>query len=514
MRAPRFRPARAVLLAGALLVLACSSPTLDSEHREPAPSTPPIARPSERVSPRERLAAPSVETPLAEPAARPAIEGLGRLERLYGALDACDRGDPKARAALVLLGDSHTAADLYANDLRTSLQARFGDRGPGWIHPGKVWRTYSPRRVRVASSGGWNVRLALVLARRALGDLAPFGLGGVSALATRAGAFFRLEPLANEAARPAAQTLDIFFRREPRAGAFAVEVDGREVWRLDADASCLESGRERLVLPSNARAITVRALDDRGVELHGVALERDVPGVVVDTIGVNGARATDAALWDWRRLASFELAARHPDLVVFAYGSNEVDDDPFDVGAYRDQLFELVTEARRVSDPPPDCLLVGPPDRMKRGDHGDFQAVDDRLTEIVAAQRATADECGCAFFDTRGAMGGPGAMLRFAEAAPPLAQADRVHLTRNGYRWLADALVGSLLAGYDAWRVRGGGKEPVAPGATGLRLGVRGPSPRQQPASLSVVFSTGCDEVSTPATSGSLANSPPCGAGS
>ncbi len=447
-----------VLVAGVVLAcVRCSSPELEPEAPEqPAGASSSVpSRPG--TSPRDLRALPAAPTPLAEPSSRPSVEGLGRLERLYAALQACEHGDASARAAVVLLGDSHTAADLYANDLRTALQARFGDRGPGWVHPGKVWRTYSPRRARVESSRGWSFHLALVLARRSPDALPAFGLGGVSAVANRAGASFRVEPNPPGDARPSAQTLDLFFARQPRGGAFAVEVDGRELWRLDADAATLEVGRERLVLPANARAVGVRALDDRGVELHGLALEREVPGVVVDTIGVNGARASDAALWDWRRLASFELAARRPDLVVLAFGSNEVDDDPFDPDAYRERLFELVTETRRVSDPSPACLLLGPPDRQKRNGGNVFLTVDARLDAIVAAQRAIADECGCAFFDTREAMGGPGAVERFLAAEPPLAQPDRVHLTRAGYRWLADTLLGSLLVGYEAWLTRGEG---------------------------------------------------------
>ncbi len=454
MASARFVPALVLALAGSLLACTrCSGPALEHGARPPEVQAPGPRSSSVPVSPRERRTAPPIEAPLAEPVAHPSVEGLGRLTRLYAALSTCERAEPAARAALVFLGDSHTAADLYANDLRSMLQARFGDRGPGWLFPGKVWRTYSPRRARVESSGGWTVHLALVLARRALGEVPSFGLGGVSAIAARAGSWFRVEATALPASRPAAQVLDLFFARQPRGGRLAVEVDGREAWRLDAEASDLEVGRERLVLPAEARSVTVRALDDAAVEVHGLALERDVPGVVVDTVGINGARATDASLWDWRRLASFELAARRPDMVVFAYGSNEVDDDPFDPASYRERLFELVTDARRVSDPPPDCLLVGPPDRQKRAEGGVFVAVDERLAAIVEAQRATADECGCAFFDTREAMGGAGAMARFVTSEPPLAQADRVHLTRAGYKWLADALVGSLLAGYDAWRV-------------------------------------------------------------
>jgi lysophospholipase L1-like esterase len=49
-------------------------------------------------------------------------------------------------------------------------------------------------------------------------------------------------------------------------------------------------------------------------------------------------------------------------------------------------------------------------------------------------------------------MGGQGSMEAWRGFAPPWANKDRVHLTQDGYRALAGAFVGDLLAAYDAWR--------------------------------------------------------------
>ena len=56
------------------------------------------------------------------------------------------------------------------------------------------------------------------------------------------------------------------------------------------------------------------------------------------------------------------------------------------------------------------------------------------------------------------AMGGPGTIDAWAREGKSRARSDRVHLTREGYKQLAAAFVGDLLAAYDAWKASGGGR--------------------------------------------------------
>ena len=74
-----------------------------------------------------------------------------------------------------------------------------------------------------------------------------------------------------------------------------------------------------------------------------------------------------------------------------------------------------------------------------------------RLTKHM--QRRVADAAGCGFFDQQAAMGGEGAMLKWAEEEPIKAAKDRVHFTKDGYTLLGTALSTAVLRAFDAARV-------------------------------------------------------------
>ena len=133
-----------------------------------------------------------------------------------------------------------------------------------------------------------------------------------------------------------------------------------------------------------------------------------------------------------------------------------------------DQEFErrLVDVLGRVARavPAASCLLLGPPDRGQRvaaedgarakGD-GNWESAP-RILEIADLERRVADAAGCAYFDEIAAMGGSGAIVRWATEVEPRASSDRVHLTRSGYVELGRAFAQDTIDAYDAWRQRVG----------------------------------------------------------
>ncbi|MBM4291588.1 MAG: hypothetical protein FJ138_09190, partial [Deltaproteobacteria bacterium] len=124
----------------------------------------------------------------------------------------------------------------------------------------------------------------------------------------------------------------------------------------------------------------------------------------------------------------------------------------------RELRFLAQRRAARVCDP--DALLH----RRRRGrlrypvpgvtDERGWQRHKDRcafrapplLSPIVEAQRRVAAREGCAFYDTLAAMGGEGAMWRWACARPRWAQLDLVHLSAQGYAALGAHVAQSLTA--------------------------------------------------------------------
>ena len=174
----------------------------------------------------------------------------------------------------------------------------------------------------------------------------------------------------------------------------------------------------------------------------GAAADPEGRGIIYDALGRNGARATDLLSWNWRAMAD-TLERQNPKLIVIAYGSNEVGDVDLDIASYTASFRELLARFRKAA-PRASLLVISPPDRATRVG-GRWQTIP-RMPSLVQAQRQAALGEGAAFWNLFQAMGGAGSIERWTTAQ--LAQPDRVHLTRSGYRFVAEMLYEELMRGY------------------------------------------------------------------
>jgi lysophospholipase L1-like esterase len=179
------------------------------------------------------------------------------------------------------------------------------------------------------------------------------------------------------------------------------------------------------------------------VWLFGVAVERDEPGVIVDTLGINGSRARYQLLWD-DQIYREHLRRRDPDLVVLAYGTNESGDDS-PIEDYERDL-RAVVERIRETVPKASCLLIGPSDRPMQVEERVFEDRA-RTADLIAVQHRVALEYGCGFFDLVAFQGGALSMVQWAASDPPYASQDHIHYTRLGYQRLGEVLLSALLEG-------------------------------------------------------------------
>jgi lysophospholipase L1-like esterase len=179
---------------------------------------------------------------------------------------------------------------------------------------------------------------------------------------------------------------------------------------------------------------------------YGLTVEGSEPGLVLDTIGIDGARLATTLAWGE---ASFEAAlqARAPSLVALAFGTNEAFDAD-KVEKYRAQYRDFLARVHKVL-PDADCLIVGPPDA-----NAVAGGSEPRVSEIDVLQRSVAAELGCGYLSQLRIMGGAGSYTRWANKTPQLARGDRLHLTPKGYEQVAGVMADELLAAY------GGGPTP------------------------------------------------------
>jgi lysophospholipase L1-like esterase len=409
-----------------------------------------VAKP--KTSPLDGLKASASTRPIATEAVQivppKAQAGVGALERpsalrhLFEAFARLEGGQAQDDVRITQFGDSHTAADIQTGAVRRSLQARFGDGGRGFVAIGRPWKHWFQDGVRVGMSNEWAPEKPKLDHGKLSGD-GLYGLSGIGLFTRQRGARAWTDVNAKTS------QADLFYLEQPGGGAFDVLVDGVRVVRISTRSDKTASAfRAFDIAEPSAHQVEVRAVGDGDVRVYGLSLGRAEHGVVLDALGINGARVTTALSWNEQHWAE-QLRHRAPSLVVLAYGTNESTDVDLPQHTYERQLVDALGRIARAV-PSASCLLLGPPDRAIQTNEGWTTAP--KIAEIIAAQRRVAEAAGCAFYDQLSAMGGEGAIAAWAAEEPPRAQKDRVHLTRDGYAQLGNSFSSDLLRAYAAWR--------------------------------------------------------------
>ncbi len=372
------------------------------------------------------LAAPKPETPVA-------LEGAGQMKRFFAALRALEAEPDAGRVRVLHLGDSHIAADMLTGKMRSGLQTRFGDGGRGFVIPGKPWPSFWQAQVVTGSEGRWRT------------DGLPGGLddgqvgpGGCTVASGDPEAVVSVGTAARADVSRTFSVLDVYYLRQPAGTCFDVRVDGATVGVVPTRGPWIEPAFARFDLPPGPHRVEIRPGGGAETRVLGVSME-NASGVVYDALGINGAHAERLLRADPQGMAAI-LERMNPNLIVFSYGTNEAFDRHFDPEKYRLALDRVVSRLRAMA-PRADCLLTGP---------GDFlmgRRTPPGLDSLVQLQRDAARVHGCAFWDQRAAMGGPGSIRRWRRAG--LAQGDFVHLTRAGYERVGEKLFVALVDAYE-----------------------------------------------------------------
>jgi lysophospholipase L1-like esterase len=353
------------------------------------------------------------------------LEGAGALVPFFEQLS-----HPPENMSLHILqyGDSHTASDDWANQLRQEFQMKFGAGGPGYTLPGHPFLGYRRFDSHGINSRGWHT--GGIVTRK--GD----GLDGLAGISLSAHSAGETVTLAVEC-----EQLELHYLRQPGGGQVELSVDGAPIATVDTDGDN-GAGTYQYAATPGVHLYTARTLGAAPVRLFGWVAQNQA-GVTYETFGINGAQAGLMLEWDSSILAS-ELTTRNPALVVLAYGTNEALSRTWTAEEYRAALTEIIHRLRAAA-PVASILLIGPPDceHRLRGRLLPFPHLD----EVIDIQRKVARENGCAFWNWRTAMGGPGSVRQWVQAG--LGQGDYTHLTGAGYRMTGSTLFEELMAQYE-----------------------------------------------------------------
>lgn len=333
------------------------------------------------------------------------------------------------------LGDSHGAADFWSGTLRSALQKRFGSGGVGFVNVGS--KSYRHDAVTMDVKGTWKISPKGPSTTLVTGD-GVFGLSGM--LLTGVDDNPRATLTITESPLPPSLRWDLCYRLNGKSDEIRVTLPGMKDRTLRVSPSePVGALLHAELMGSGDPALSVTPTAGFP-SLCGVVVESDPkvqPGVVLDTLGINGARLATPLAWNEASWVS-EMTRRAPSLVILEYGTNESGDHSIKPASYLANLGKVMARVRKAS-PSCDCLVLAPTDRADTREKTPL--VRDALAAAAKAE-------GCRFWDTYETMGGKGSILAWHAEKPTKAAGDGVHLNARGYRDLGEKLAAAILAGY------------------------------------------------------------------
>ncbi len=383
------------------------------------------------------------------------------LDAFFDKLLAVEQKQPGAEARILYYGDSIVASDFITGKLRRLYQSRFGDAGHGYAIAANAFPGWFHIDVARKSSAGWKTS-------RCIGPYAEdglYGLGCVSFTSRQADEWFSMGTADKEEWGRTVTHFELEYLEQPGGGQVDLILDGKVAETLSTDGPATKVAYKVVSAPEGPHTLEVRTMTDAPVRLFGMRMRRDAPGVSLSALGITGARARFLDKEDDAHWAEVLKAAK-PDLVVLAFGTNEVGDgrmafdehgqlskDP--MGDYERNL-EAVMRQVNAAVPTASTMLVGPPDMASNNEEEGH--AKPMVPVLINHQKNVAKKVGWAYFDQYRAMGGSGSMWAWVQSG--MGNKDMIHPTGSGGNTLGKMQYLAVMKAYEDFKEkkRAGGK--------------------------------------------------------
>ena len=334
---------------------------------------------------------------------------------------------------IAFLGDSYVEGDIITGDIREQLQELYGGQGVGFVPFGNPLAISRPTVTHTFD--GWK-NYNLIYKKNVPEQYQDkfFVSGTISvpqkeeAVSHYKGARFRKHIASWSRAR-------LVFINE---GSSVIDVVVNDSIRKQFTPDASGQVQQISLSGSGMQSLEVKVSQPEGFIGYGVALD-GARGVAVDNYAIR-SNSGIAFFGTDRQINSQIGRMLGYDLIVLQWGLNAMSADVTDYGWYGKSLKRVINYVKTCF-PQSAIVVMGVGDRCTQRD-GQFVTMD-AVKAMIAVQKAAAEECGVAFWDTFEAMGGPGSIAGFVEKQ--WAAKDYTHLSYGGGRYIATRFVQALL---------------------------------------------------------------------
>ena len=432
------------------------------------------------------------------------------LDRFYAQLQRLELKQRRT-VNIVHIGDSHLQADFFSGAFRQMMHKRFGAAGRGLVFPFKLAHTNSPADIKSFSNTDWEVKrnvspskslpigisgitlrtsdpnFSLQLSLGSNGGNLDYHFNKVTIFNEKGPACYSfLLSEADDYPKPeksseynekyhiveSGESVALLSRR------YHVSIDQLRKWnhlkndliypkqkvivyrssavkemeqpieytelaRIDNSYQNENSYSTTVFLDHLVKSVYLRgektAETQSRATLYGIVLENDTQqGILYHMIGVNGAMFRH-----YNATPNFfpQVRELHPDLIIVSLGTNESSGETFNEKWFYDHVNRMISTLR-LQVPYADILLMTPSDayRGRKFENPNAGKAKDVLLRYGQEHKLSVWN----FYEV---MGGFGAIDEWYRNG--LAQRDRLHLTRMGYKLQGQLLYGALMNGYE-----------------------------------------------------------------
>lgn len=423
------------------------------------------------------------------------ITNTSALQLLFEKLYLLEQ-EKTGKVNIVHIGDSHIQADLFSGMIRKNLQGKFGNAGFGFSFPHSIAKTNGSYSVKYTSNATWENRRNIYPPEEGM----EVGLSGIG-LQTKedfvievnvrdtANSFNTIKiispgsagfdmataskPIIIESTEPkkithrikSGEVLGTIARKygvtvtqikranglrsdNIRAGKTLSiptgQMEKKQVQRSEFIPLPLEKDSLVSYYQSNealTKIYLLPAANEKKYNLNGLILEKNTPGLLYHSIGVNGAKASD---YNKYPLFFNQLKALQPDLIIVSLGTNE----SFDKLTAQDYMVQLNLFIDNIREKNPDaCLLImtPPPSLFKRRYPNTFVAEYAKGIQMQETERQHAS------WDLFSEMGGLFNVNK--NAAKGLMSADKVHYSVQGYEKQGELFTEAFIKAYENFKI-------------------------------------------------------------
>ena len=438
-----------------------------------------------------------VDSTTIEPFSDNQIYNANVLENFFLKLEESERYNNQ-KISIVHIGDSHIQGDLMTNEIRKNLQQKFGNAGRGFVFPYQLAKTNGSYNERFYSNRTWESYRNIHPFKNV-----PVGLSGIALWRGNGGfavelnikdaaykfnSIYVITPqnqkmfdLALSSQTKITQTTErkIINHKIKKGEAISTIADKYNISVADIKrenhlkSNSIRAGRTLKILTNETRPKNItssefvpldiesdsfshsyhsdKPLDkiylipnknEDKFELNGIVLEKDAPGLIYSSIGVNGAKFSD---YNKYPLFFEQLKALHPDLLVFSLGTNE-SYDHMEADAYIKELRLFIKNIKEQNSKVSIIVMTPPPSLLKARKPNTY------IRDYAKSIKEIALTDGFAVWDLYTEFGGMDGIRNLK--ASGLIGPDWVHYSKNGYEKQGNLFTKAFLKAYDNFKLK------------------------------------------------------------